>query len=90
VVRAVSTEGWGRIRYHAHLRTRLDSDRPLRAFFERETDVLPEFYAERVRRDLGQFYAYLPEGALMHDPDAYLESQTAGVQLTALSARSAH
>jgi hypothetical protein len=89
VVRAVSTEGWGRIRYHAHLRTRLDSDRPLRAFFEGETDVLPEFYAERVRRDLGQFYAYLPEGALMHDPDAYLESQTAGVQLTALSARSA-
>jgi hypothetical protein len=89
VVRAVSTEGWGRIRYHADLRTRLDSDRSLRAFFEGETDVLPEFYAERVRRDLGQFYQYLPEGALMHDPDAYLKSQTAGVQLTALSARSA-
>ncbi len=89
VVRAVSSEGWGRIRYHSDLRARLESDLPLRAFFEGETDVLPEFYVQRIRRDLGPFYQYLPEGALMHDPNAYLTTQSAGVQLTALSARSA-
>ncbi len=89
VVRSVSSEGWGRIRYHTDMRARLDSDRPLRAFFEGETEVLPEFYVQRIRRELGAFYQYLPDGALMHDQDAYLKSQSAGLQLTALSARSA-
>jgi hypothetical protein len=89
VVRAISSEGWGRIRYHTHLRGRLDSDRVLRDFFEGESEVLPEFYVQRVRRELGSFYQYLPEGALMHDQDAYLKSQTVGLQLMAPSARSA-
>jgi Radical SAM superfamily len=89
VVRSVSSEGWGRIRYHTDMRARLDNDRPLRAFFEGETEVLPEFYVQRIRRELGAFYQYLPDGALMHDQDAYLKSQSAGLQLTALSARSA-
>jgi hypothetical protein len=71
------------------MRARLDSDRPLRAFFEGETEVLPEFYVQRIHRELGAFYQYLPDGALMHDQDAYLKSQSAGLQLTALSARSA-
>jgi hypothetical protein len=89
VVRAVSSEGWGRIRYHSMLRRLLDTDRPLRAFFEGESEVLPEFYVERVRRELGPFYEYLPDGALMHDQEAYLKTHTAGAQLTTLSARSA-
>ena len=31
---------------------------------EGETDVLPEFYAARIRQELGPLYEYLPEGAL--------------------------
>jgi hypothetical protein len=94
VVRAVSSEGWGRIRYHTMLRGLLDTDRPLRAFFEGETDVVPEFYVARVRNDLGPLYDYLPPGGLTHDPNAYLTASTspiqpAAVQLSVPSARSA-
>ena len=44
VVRAVSSEGWGRIQYHTTIRGLLDTDQSVRAFFEGETEVLPEFY----------------------------------------------
>lgn len=94
VVRGMSSEGWGRIRYHETIRGLLDTDRSLRAFFEGESDTLPEFYVSRVRRELGPLYDYLPAGALMHDPNAYLNAEAsaarpAAVQLTAVSARSA-
>jgi len=72
VVRAVSSEGWGRINYHTTIRKLLDTDRTVRAYLEGETSVLPEFYLNRIRKDLGPMYQYLPEGALYHDPNAYL------------------
>src|SRR5438874_5480253 len=56
VVRAVSSEGFGRIRYHTELRRRLDADPQLRRYFDQETNELPEFYAERVRQDLGPLW----------------------------------
>ncbi len=90
VVRAVSSEGWGRIRYHSTMREMLDTDQSVRAFFEGESEEVPEFYVARVRRELGPLYEHLPPGALMHDPNAYLKSQASGAQLMALSARSAH
>jgi hypothetical protein len=74
VVRAISSEGFGRIRYYTEVRRRLDTDRPLRRFFEQETTELPEFYREQVRRDLGAFWEWLPPGALVHDQNAYLAS----------------
>ncbi len=37
---------------------------------------LPEFYAARIRRELGPAYEFLPEGALYHDPNAYLHATT--------------
>ncbi len=49
-VRAVSSEGFGRIRYHTTIRKLLDTDPSVRAYLEGETDVLPEFY----RRGSGQ------------------------------------
>ena len=84
VVRAVSTEGFGRIRYHTALRRRLDTDRELRAFFEQETEEIPTFYRERVRRDLGPLHELLPPGALVHDPNAYLNSRSEPQTLTPL------
>ncbi|HKK07353.1 MAG TPA: radical SAM protein [Gemmatimonadota bacterium] len=72
VVRAISSEGRGRIKYFRELRRRLDTDRPLRDFFEGETDRIPAFYRDRVQRDLGPFWAWLPRGGLRHDPQAFL------------------
>jgi hypothetical protein len=83
VVRAMSSEGWGRIAYHTTIRRLLDTDRTVRDYLEGETDVLPSFYRERIQRELGPLYEYLPDGALYHDPNAYLESVAqAPVELT--------
>jgi hypothetical protein len=77
VVRATSSEGWGRIRYQSTIRRLLDTDRSVRAFMEGESDRLPEFYAARIRRELGPAYQFLPAGALVHDPNAYLHAAAA-------------
>jgi hypothetical protein len=83
VVRAMSSEGWGRIAYHTTIRRLLDTDRSVRDYLEGETDVLPAFYQERIRRELGPLYEYLPDGALYHDQNAYLDSSSqAPVELT--------
>ena len=44
---------------------------------EGETTELPEFYHDRIRKELGSLYQYLPEGGLMHDQNAYLHSEAA-------------
>ena len=75
VVRAVSSEGFGRIRYHKNIRRRLDTDPQFSPYFEQETTVLPAFYVDVVRKDLGALWEWLPEGGLHHDPNAYLKSQ---------------
>ena len=74
VVRAMSSEGWGRIAYHTTIRGLLDSDPSVRRFMEGEEDQLPAFYEARIRRDLGELHPHLPTGAVMHDPNAYLKS----------------
>jgi hypothetical protein len=74
VVRAMSSEGWGRIAYHTTIRSLLDGDSSVRGFMEGESDRLPAFYEARIRRDLGGLHAHLPAGAVMHDPNAYLKS----------------
>lgn len=74
-VRGVSTEGFGRIKYHKTVRRLLDSDRSMCAFFEGESTELPAFYKERVKRDLGPLWEFLPPAALFHDPQSYLNKQ---------------
>jgi hypothetical protein len=76
-VRAASSEGAGRIRYDSVIRRLLDTDMPLRRFFEGETTVVPRFYADQVRSDLGPLWSSLPEGALSHDQNAFLRAQAA-------------
>ena len=73
IVRAVSSEGYGRIKYHKTIRRMLGEDRHVRDFFEGETDEVPPFYVDRVRRELGPFWEDLPEGALNHDQNAYVK-----------------
>jgi hypothetical protein len=76
IVRAISSEGFGRIRYHSEIRRRLDSDLPLRRFFEQKTDELPEFYVAQARSDLGHLWSSLPPGAMLHDANAYSASES--------------
>jgi hypothetical protein len=72
LMRGVSSEGFGRIRYHRRIRRLLDRDRSVRSFFEGDTRVIPRFYVDRVRRDLGPLWDVLPAGALEHDAEAYM------------------
>ena len=74
-VRSVSSEGFGRIKYHTKIRSLLDTNRPVRKFMEGETTELPEFYARKIRRKLGFLWEQLPKGAVMHEHQAYLQSQ---------------
>jgi hypothetical protein len=74
VIRAVSSEGFGRIKYHNEVRRRLETDLQFRRYFEQETTELPQFYTELARKDMGSMWEWLPEGAMHHDPYAYLKS----------------
>jgi hypothetical protein len=74
LVRGVSSEGSGRLRQFRRLRRQLDTNRELRAFLDCESDRLPPYYEEMVRRDLGTLWKWLPAGALYHDPHAYLKA----------------
>ncbi|HBP90463.1 MAG TPA: radical SAM protein [Nitrospiraceae bacterium] len=73
-IRSVSSEGFGRIKYHTKIRSLLDTDLSVRSFLEGETSELPRFYAKKIGRKLGPLYDMLPEGATMHDHHAYLKS----------------
>lgn len=75
VVRAVSSEGYGRINYYTEILRRLDADPQFRPFFKQLTTEVPQFYVDRVRKDLGPMWDWLPEGALYHDANAYLKSE---------------
>jgi hypothetical protein len=79
LVRALSSEGAGRIRYDSMVRRLLDRDAPFRRFVEGETTTLPGFYTQQLQRDLGRFWPLLPEGALSHDPTAYLKAHQGGI-----------
>jgi hypothetical protein len=88
VVRAMSSEGWGRIDYHTKIRRLLDTDPSVRAYMEGETTVLPEFYLNRIRKELGPMYEHLPAGAVYHDPNAYLATVTEEPDLAPVPLRS--
>jgi len=73
-IRAVSSEGFGRLRHYSELRRRLETDAEVGAFFGQSTSALPGFYEGQVKRDLGPLWNWLPEGALSHDHHAYLKA----------------
>jgi hypothetical protein len=49
VVRAVSSEGFGRLKYHTEVRRRLDTDAQFRRYFDQETTEIPQFYMDLAR-----------------------------------------
>ncbi len=75
VMRAVSSEGFGRLRFFRKVRKMLVEDHAFRDYFEQETEVLPEFYINIIKKDLGVWWEWLPEGAIYHDHLAYLKKE---------------
>jgi hypothetical protein len=75
LVRAISTEGFGRLSYYREIRRRLDEDRQFLPYFGGETTTLPQFYVDLLRKDLGPLWEWLPPGALDHDPNAYAHAE---------------
>jgi hypothetical protein len=80
LMRAVSSEGYGRLRFFRKVRENLVNDRGFRQYFEGESQELPEFYTDIVRKDLGTWWEWLPQGALQHDSNAYLH-KTANTEI---------
>ena len=75
-VRSVSTGRFARIDYHKKIRERLDTKSGIRPFMEGETTELPNFYRRKIEKKLGSLWEMRPPGAVMHDHQAYLHSQT--------------
>jgi hypothetical protein len=87
VVRAMSTEGAGRIAYYSEILRHLETDPQFNPFFHRVSGKVPDFYVERIRKDLGEMWRWLPEGAVHHDPNAYLKSSIRGTGMIAEARR---
>jgi hypothetical protein len=67
-VRAISSEGFGRLKFYRKVRRLLDEDRSFRDYFEGETTNLPQFYIDIIKKDLGALWEWLPEGAIYPTP----------------------
>ena len=74
VMRAVSSEGFGRVKYNGEIRRLLASDEQFQLYYNQETTELPQFYKDQVRKNMGSLWHWLPPGALYHDQNAYLKS----------------
>ncbi|HYH16966.1 MAG TPA: radical SAM protein [Flavisolibacter sp.] len=73
VMRAISSEGFGRLRFYRKVRKLLIEDRSFSKYFEGETQQLPSFYLNIIQKDLGMWWQWLPKEAITHDPNAYLK-----------------
>jgi hypothetical protein len=74
LIRGVSSEGTGRTRYYRELRGLLDTDPHIQKYLAGETTEVPQFYTDKLRRNLGPFYQHLPPGSIEHDAYAYMKS----------------
>ncbi|WP_210513596.1 B12-binding domain-containing radical SAM protein [Hymenobacter terricola] len=76
-MRAVSSEGFGRLRFFRQVRRNLVHNRPFRDYFEGQSQELPAFYRQIIEKDLGEWLPWLPAGAMEHNPNAYLQKTRA-------------
>ena len=81
-MRAISSEGYGRLRFFKQVRQNLIHDRGFRQYFEGESQELPAFYKQIIQKDLGIWWEWLPKGAIEHNQNAYLHKKS-GTALTA-------
>ena len=78
LMRAISSEGWGRLKFYRQIRQNLIQDKNFRKYFDGETQQLPAFYYNIIKRDLGIWWQWLPETALSHNVNAYYDKTVAG------------
>ena len=71
-MRAISSEGYGRLNFYRNVRKMLVQDMSFRQYFEGESKQLPAFYKSIIEKDLGAWLPWLPKGAIEHNPNAYL------------------
>jgi hypothetical protein len=76
VMRAISSEGWGRLKFYRQVRKNLIQDRNFRNYFEGESQQLPDFYYNIIKADLGIWWQWLPKSALSHNAYAYLQKSS--------------
>jgi hypothetical protein len=86
-MRAVSSEGYGRIRFFKKVRKNLVEDHSFRAYFEGETRRLPEFYTNIIQKDLGVWWDWLPKEALEHDENAYMNKSINETRIKAVAGK---
>ena len=72
-MRAISAEGYGRLNFYRNVRKMLVQDTNFRQYFEGESNQLPVFYKNIIEKDLGAWLLWLPEGAIEHNSNAYLD-----------------
>jgi len=76
VVRGITTQGIGRNKRLQRFLDLYNTDPQFRAFQNGETTELPQYYINWVQRDLGTLYEWLPEKALIYNPNAHLKQAT--------------
>lgn len=64
---------FARLKIYREVLHQFDENPQFTAFFEGETTEIPQFFVDRIRKDLGAFWEWLPDGALSHDSNAYLK-----------------
>lgn len=77
LMRAISSEGYGRLRFYNMLRQKLAEDNSMKRFFEGKTSEIPSFYINIIRKDLGEWWQWLPKKALLHNENAFLQKKNA-------------
>lgn len=75
VVRAISQEGYGRIKFFKKIRQNLINDKVFQDYFAGNSKELPPFYLNIIKKELGYMYKWLPEGSIAHDHHAYLNKK---------------
>lgn len=78
-VRAVSSEGRGRIRHFRNVGNRLRTDPSMLDYLEQRTTRIPDFYLAKMRAELGALWPLLPPEAIMHDPNTSLTAPAADI-----------
>ena len=84
LMRAISSEGWGRLKYYKEILHRLETDPQFPPYFNQETTELPDFYVDTIRKDLGSLWHWLPPEALHHDAYGYLKAERGSSSLVAV------
>jgi hypothetical protein len=60
------------MKFYKQIRKQLVEDVGFRNYFEGQTTQLPAFYTNIVKKTLGIWWQWLPQGAIEHNHNAYL------------------